>query len=147
MFNKFIPSYAYTITTDGDSDLLKRVKKRIKKVGAKFTADSEMSFSAIVSSNSFAIAMHPFWNDLRLDCRVENGRVNLTVTRAKERAASIFLLVFTVLISIAIFVQKNDPQAAIFPVGAYVGLYLNSLMAFHPAHAKIRKLLYYLDEI
>ncbi len=146
MSSPLIPTFSYKVSVEGSYVELKNIQNRFLKQGCHLIAESDSSFKLKASSNDFQLAMHPFSKDLLIEGNVENQKIELKVTRASERNFSFYFLGFVCLIAIASFVQNREVKMLMFPLFTVVAIYFYSVLPTHPAHNKIRKLLYNPDE-
>lgn len=138
---RIFPSFSYEFTTWGDDIRIKTLKSRFCDLGGKIILDSEANFELKISSNRIAWALHPFLNDLTINAKPNNeNSITITVTRSGERSLAIGFFYFTLILSVLIVVQQQELQALIFPFACLFALYAYSIMAFHPAHSKIKKI-------
>ena len=138
---KIIPSFSYNIEIEGDTSNFQNIKNRLLSIGGKLEIERVDYFVQIVSSNRFAVSLHPFVNDLRIEVQKLDGKVLVTVIRMGEKKAGLIFFGIFSMICIAGFLQRPELKAILMPIGAYAIIYIFSFLPTHPAHAKIRKLL------
>jgi hypothetical protein len=144
--SKIIPDFTYKVNIEGDANSLTNIKKRFVAAGGNLKADSGSSFSVNISSNSLAMALYPFSNDLLIDGSIESNKIIITVARVGERKAALVFLGFVSVIAVGAFIQRQEIKALFFPFFCYGLIYIFSFLPTHPAHSKIRQILKHTDE-
>lgn len=144
---KIIPNFDYKINIQGSLLAPSNIKDRLLQAGAIITSENHNNIVFKVSSNALAASIYPLTKDLILQLITNEKDIELIVTRSGEKKAALFFLSSVTLLSIAICLQEKSLSPLIFPIISYIIIYLLSLVPTHPAHKKIRKLLFHVDEI
>ena len=139
---KFFPSFSYTIELEGAAAELDNLKGKFKNAGAVILMESKDEVSLVASSNTFEKVLFPFANDLNINLKHENNQILFTVVRAGERNAAFILFGVLSVVALAAGFRNADLVILALPVLIYAIMFMYSYLPAHPAHKKIRKLIW-----